>query len=64
MKVNETLRKEDTVLIKLKDEIGSVYLMQREIGFGKCVYWNAGYDYNLTKFEEKLFVNILAWFCE
>ena len=64
MKVNETLKKEDTVLIKLKDEIGSEYLMQREIGLGKCVYWNAGYDYNLTKFEEKLFVNILAWFCE
>ena len=42
MKVNETLKKEDTVLIKLKDEIGSEYLMQREIGLGKCVYWNAG----------------------
>ena len=42
IKVNEILKKEDTVLIKLKDEIGSEYLMQREIGLGKCVYWNAG----------------------
>ena len=64
MKVNESLRKEDTVLMRLKDEINSEYLMQREIGLGKCVYWNAGYEYNLTKFEEKLFTNILAWFCE
>ena len=64
MKVNESLRKEDTVLMRLKDEINSEYLMQREIGFGKCVYWNAGYEYNLTKFEEKLFTNILAWFYE
>ena len=63
-KVNETLKKEDTVLIKLKDEIESEYLMQREIGLGKCVYWNAGYTYNLTEFEEKLFTNILAWFCQ
>lgn len=64
MKVNETLKKKDTVLIQLKDEIKSEYLMQRQIGLGKCVFWNVGHSYNLTKFEEKLLVNILAWFCE
>ena len=64
MQVNETLRRKDTVLIKLKDEIKSEYLMQREIGLGKCVFWNAGHSYNLTSFEKKLFTNILAWFCE
>ena len=64
MKVNETLREEDTVLMRLKDEINSEYLMQRSIGLGKCVYWNAGYGYNLTEFEEKLFINILAWFSD
>ena len=64
MKVNDTLKQRDTVLIKLKDEIESEYLMQREIGLGKCVYWNVGHSYNFTNFESKLFTNILAWFCE
>lgn len=64
MKVNETLKKKDTILIKLKDELESEYLMQREIGLGKCIYWNVGHSYNFTKFEEKLFINILAWFCQ
>ena len=64
MKVNETIKKEDTVLMRLKDEINSEYLMQREIGLGKCVFWNVGHNYSLEYFEEKLFTNILAWFCE
>ena len=63
-KANETLIKKDTILMKLKDEIKSEYLMQREIELGKCVYWNVGYSYNLTEFEIKLFTNILAWFSE
>ena len=64
MKVNETIKKHDTVLMRLKDEINSEYLMQREIGLGKCVFWNVGHNYSLENFEEKLFTNILAWFCE
>ena len=49
MKVNESLKNDDTILIRLKDEINSEYLMQREIGLGKCVFWNVGHSYNLTK---------------
>ena len=64
VKVNESLRNDDTVLIRLRDEIKSEYLMKREINLGKCVYWNVGHSYNLTDFEIKLLTNILAWFCE
>ena len=64
MKVDEKLKNENTVLIRLKDEINSEYLMQREIQMGKCVFWNVGHSYNLTDFEIKLLTNILAWFCE
>ena len=64
MKVNESLKTDDTVLMRLKDEIKSEYLMKREINLGKCVYWNVGHSYNLTNFEIKLLTNILAWFCE
>ena len=64
MKVNESLKNDDTILIRLKDEINSEYLMQREIGLGKCVFWNVGHSYNLTNFEIKLLTNILAWFSE
>ena len=52
MKLNETLKKKDTILIQLKDEIKSEYLMQREIGLGKCVFWNVGHSYNLTKLKK------------
>jgi len=64
MKVNDSLKDDDTVLMKLKDEIKSEYLMKREINLGKCVYWNVGHSYHLTNFEIKLLTNILAWFCE
>ena len=64
MKVDKNFEKDDTVLMRLKDEIKSEYLMKREINLGKCVYWNVGHDYNLTDFEIKLLANILAWFCE
>ena len=64
MKVDKNFEKDDTVLMRLKDEIKSEYLMKREINLGKCVYWNVGHDYNLTDFEIKLLTNILAWFCE
>ena len=64
VKMNPNFKKDDTVLIRLKDEIKSEYLMQREINLGKCVYWNVGHSYNLTNFEIKLLTNILAWFCE
>ena len=64
IKVNESLKTNDTVLMRLKDEIKSEYLMKREINLGKCVYWNVGHSYNLTNFEIKLLTNILAWFCE
>ena len=63
MKVNESLKTDDTVLMRLKDEIKSEYLMKREINLGKCVYWNVGHSYHLTNFEIKLLTNILAWFC-
>ena len=64
VRVNQSLKNDDTVLIRLKDEIKSEYLMKREINLGKCVYWNVGHSYNLTNFEIKLLTNILAWFCE
>ena len=64
MEVDEKLKNENTVLIRLKDEINSEYLMQREIQMGKCVFWNVGHSYNLTDFEIKLLTNILAWFCD
>ena len=64
MKMDESLKDDDTVLMRLKDEIKSEYLMKREINLGKCVYWNVGHSYNLTNFEIKLLTNILAWFCD
>ena len=64
MQVNESLKNEDIVLMRLDDEIKSEYLMQREIGLGKCLFWNVGHSYYLTEFEIKLLTNILAWFCE
>ena len=64
MKVNESLKEDNTILIRLQDEIKSEYLMQREINLGKCVYWNVGHSYNLTNFEIRLLTNIFAWFSE
>ena len=64
MIVNESLKEDNTILIRLQDEIKSEYLMQREINLGKCVYWNVGHSYNLTNFEIRLLTNIFAWFSE
>ena len=64
MKVNESLKEDNTILIRLQDEIKSEYLIQREINLGKCVYWNVGHSYNLTNFEIRLLTNIFAWFSE
>ena len=49
------------LLIELNDNIHGEYLMVKEYGKGKIVYWNAGSTYNLTDIEQKLFYNILAY---
>ena len=47
------------LLIELNDEKHGEYLLIKEIGKGKLIFWNAGHTYNLTEFEKKLFMNII-----
>ena len=49
------------LLIELNDNIHGEYLMIKEYGKGKIVFWNAGHSYTLTDIEQKLFYNILAY---
>ena len=49
------------LLIELNDNIHGEYLMIKEYGKGKIVFWNAGSTYDLTDIEQKLFYNILAY---
>jgi len=49
------------LLIELNDNIHGEYLMVKEYGKGKIVFWNAGSTYDLTDIEQKLFYNILAY---
>ena len=49
------------LIIELKDNQHGEYLMVKEYGKGKIVFWNAGSTYDLTDIEQKLFYNILAY---
>ncbi len=49
------------LIIELKDGRHGEYLLVKEHGKGKVVFWNAGSAYNLTDIEQKLFYNILAY---
>ena len=49
------------LLIELNDNIHGEYLMVKEYGKGKIVFWNVGSTYTLTDIEQKLFYNILAY---
>ena len=49
------------LLIELNDNKHGEYLLVKEYGKGKIVFWNAGSTYDLTDIEQKLFYNILAY---
>ena len=56
------------ILIELEDGKKGEYLLIKEIGKGKLIFWNAGHSYqnttitdNLTDFEQKLFVNFIYY---
>ncbi len=49
------------LIIELNDNIHGEYLMVKEYGKGKIVFWNVGHSYTLTDIEQKLFYNILAY---
>jgi hypothetical protein len=52
------------LLIELNDGKHGEYLLVKEIGKGKLIFWNAGHTYNLTDFEKKLFMNFIYWLCQ
>ena len=60
------------LLIELDDNKQGEYLLVREIGQGKLIFWNAGHSYysngtiadNLTDIEQKLFMNFICWICD
>ena len=49
------------LIIELKDGRHGEYLLVKEYGKGKIVFWNVGHSYTLTDVEQKLFYNILAY---
>ena len=49
------------LLIELEDGKHGEYLLIKEIGKGKIIFWNAGHSYNLTEYEKKLFMNFIYW---
>ena len=49
------------LIIELEDEKHGEYLLIKEIGKGKLIFWNAGHTYDLTDFEKKLFMNLIYW---
>ena len=49
------------LIIELNDNRHGEYLLVKEYGKGKIVYWNVGHSYTLTDVEQKLFYNILAY---
>jgi hypothetical protein len=52
------------LLIELNDGKHGEYLLVKEIGKGKLIFWNAGHTDNLTDFEKKLFMNFIYWLCQ
>ncbi len=68
----EFLNKEEyskELLIELEDGEHGEYLVIKEIGKGKLIYWNAGHLYyercnpNLLEIEQRLFMNFIYWIC-
>jgi len=51
------------LIIELEDGKNGEYLLIKEIGKGKLIFWNAGHSYDLTDFEKKLFMNLIYWIC-
>ena len=57
------------LLIELEDGEHGEYLVVKEIGKGKLIYWNAGHLYydggkpNIRDTEQRLFINFIYWIC-
>ena len=55
------------LLIELNDDKHGEYLLVKEIGKGKLIYWNAGHSYqvgnhvDIKEIEQKLFENFVYW---
>lgn len=52
-----------SILIELEDGKKGEYLLIKEIGKGKLIFWNAGHTCDLTEYEKKLFMNFIYWIC-
>jgi len=37
------------------------YLTVNKVGKGRIAYWAAGHHYNISDYEQKLFINIISW---
>ena len=51
----------NNIIMELNDGKRGEYLLVKNIGKGKIIFWNVGHSPNLNDFEEKLFINILSW---
>ena len=51
----------NNIIMELDDGKRGEYLLVKNIGKGKIIFWNVGHSPNLNDFEEKLFINILSW---
>jgi len=49
------------MVIELDDGAHTEYLLIKNYGKGKLIYWNVGHESTLTQYEEKLFINIISW---
>ena len=45
----------------VNDEVKYDYLVANKYNDGRVVYWAAGHTKEISKNEQKLFVNIIAW---
>ena len=51
------------LVIQLEDGKNGEYLLIKEYGKGKIIFWNVERP-SITEFEKKLFINFLSWICE
>ena len=49
------------MIIELDDGLHGEYLLIKNYGKGRLIYWNIGHVHTLTSDEEKLLVNIISW---
>ena len=49
------------MIIELEDGFHGEYLLIKNYGKGRLIYWNIGHVHTLTSDEEKLFINIISW---